>query len=47
MLIFRDGSLHLAHNLLRSIAYEFSTCSTLKYLNLRDNRLKEIPQAVR
>ena len=47
MLIFRDGSLHLAHNLLRSIAYEFSNCSTLKYLNLRDNRLKEIPQAVR
>ena len=47
MLIFLYGSLALPHNLLRSIAYEFSTCSKLTYLNLRNNRFKEIPQAVR
>lgn len=46
MLILNRNRLHLAHNLLRSIAYEFSNCFALKYLNMRDNRLKEIPKAV-
>ncbi|KAL9099627.1 MAG: hypothetical protein Q9163_004902 [Psora crenata] len=38
--------LQLAHNQLRQISPDFSTCSALKYLNLRDNRFQEIPQAI-
>ena len=38
--------LQLAHNRLRSMPLEFTSCSTLKYLNLRDNRFEEIPKAV-
>ena len=39
--------LHLAHNLLREIPYEFTNCLSLKYLNLRDNRFSDVPKAVR
>ena len=38
--------LHLAKNGLSDIPYEFSQCSPLKYLNLRDNKFREIPKAV-
>ena len=38
--------LQLAHNRLRDIPLEFTSCSTLKYLNLRDNRFDWIPKAV-
>ena len=38
--------LQLAHNQLSHIAYEFTGCSALRYLNLRDNRFRQVPKAV-
>lgn len=38
--------LQLAHNQLSHIAHEFTGCSALRYLNLRDNRLRQVPKAV-
>ncbi|KAG8527987.1 uncharacterized protein KY384_006903 [Bacidia gigantensis] len=38
--------LNVSHNQLNFIFPEFATCSALKYLNLRDNRFQEIPQAI-
>ena len=42
-IVFR---LQLAHNKLRDIPLEFTNCSALKYLNLRDNKFMDIPKAV-
>lgn len=38
--------LQLVHNQLSHIAYEFTGCSALRYLNLRDNRFRQVPKAV-
>ncbi|KAL9073224.1 MAG: hypothetical protein Q9161_003056 [Pseudevernia consocians] len=38
--------LQLAHNQLSHIAYEFTGCSALRYLNLRDNRFRQVPKAI-
>lgn len=38
--------LQLAHNQLSHIAHEFTGCSALRYLNLRDNRFRQVPNAV-
>ena len=39
--------LQLAHNLIWQIPPRIVECTPLKYLNLRANRLKEFPKAVR
>ena len=46
MLSFDCYRLQLAHNQLSHIAYEFTGCSALRYLNLRDNRFRQVPKAV-
>lgn len=40
-------SLKLAHNQIWHVPYKFAECTPLKYLNLRGNRFKEFPKAVR
>lgn len=41
-----SNRLQLSYNGLSHIAYEFTQCAALKYLNLRGNTFKEVPKAV-
>jgi Leucine-rich repeat (LRR) protein len=40
------NSLALSHNYLQTFPARFSECTSLRYLNVRQNRIKEFPMAV-
>jgi hypothetical protein len=42
----RRNRLALSHNYLQTFPARFSECTSLRYLNVRQNRIREFPLAV-
>jgi Leucine-rich repeat (LRR) protein len=42
----RRNRLALSHNYLQTFPARFAECTSLRYLNVRQNRIKEFPLAV-
>jgi len=46
LLLMHRNRLALSHNYIQTFPTRFSECTSLRYLNVRQNRIKEFPLAV-